>query len=114
MPSIPIHNGERTVNHPSVSTEIFGKRDANGSEVTLVIVRDGAVQMMEHNLLVEYARECLLDRKMALADYAEQILAPHPMTGHYVAAVVAFDHNGNTSQVVLGQVGGGRLYGWAI
>lgn len=115
MPSIPIHNGERTVNHPSVSTEIFGKRDANGSEVTLVIVREGAVQMMEHHLLVEYARECLLDQKMALADYAEQILAPHPLSGHYVSCDTAFDHDGNTSKVIVFPKGGkGRLYEWAI
>lgn len=114
MPGIPIHNGERTVNHPSVSTEIFGKRDANGSEVTLVITREGNVQLGEHHLLVEYARECLLDQNMVLRDYADQVLAPHPMEeGKYVEVELAFDHDGNTSKLVLFK-GRGRLYEWAI
>lgn len=114
MPGIEIHNGERTVRHPSVSTEIFGKRDANGSEVTLIIVRDGSVQMMEHDLLVEYAREVLLDKSVHLNEYADQILAPQPMTGHYAPVSAALDHNGNTSKVVLFGDQGGRWYEWAI
>lgn len=110
MPLIPL-DGRR---YPSVSTEIFGKRDASGSEVTLIIVRDGAVQMMEHSLLTEYAREVLMDDRMALADYAEQILAPHPMTGLYETVTAALDHNGNTSRLVLGSAQGGRWYEWTI
>lgn len=111
MPGISV-DGKRW---PSVSTEIFGRRDANGSEVTLIIVRDGSVQMMEHSLLVEYARECLLDTAMNLRDYAEQILAPHPMGGHYVPVEAAFDHNGNTSKVIVFGAGArGALYEWAI
>ena len=115
MPSIPIHNGERTINHPSVSAEIFGKRTAEGSEVTLVATREGCVQLMEHTLLVEYARECLIDGRSVLTEYADQVLAPHPMEeGKYVPVDLAFDHDGNTSKVVLFQPGGGRLYEWAI
>ena len=110
MPGISV-DGKR---FPSVSTEIFGRRDANGSEVTLIITRDGSVQMMEHTLLTEYARECLLDQRMELAEYADQVLAPHPMEeGKYVEVELAFDHDGNTSKLVLFR-GTGRLYEWAI
>lgn len=114
MPGISI-DGKRW---PSVSTEIFGKRTADGSEVTLVITREGCVQLMEHALLVEYARECLLDSRARLEEYADQVLAPHPMEeGKYVPVELAFDHDGNTSKVVLFQTGQGRrgrLYEWAI
>lgn len=110
MPGISI-DGKR---YPSVSTEVFGKRDSRGSEVTLIIVRDDSVQMMEHDLLVEFAREVLLDDNVHLADYADQILAPHPMTGHYLPVFVALDHNGTTSSVLLASAEGGRLYEWAI
>lgn len=111
MPGISIENRR----YPSVSTEIFGKRTAQGSEVTLVITREGCVQMGEHDLLVEYARECLLDRSMHLRQYADQVLAPHPLEeGRYVPVNLAFDHSGNTSQVVLFASSGGRLYEWDI
>lgn len=110
MPTIDI-DGKR---YPSVSTEIFGKRDGKGSEVTLIIVREGAVQMMEHHLLVEFAREVLLDDRVALTDYAEQILVPHPMTGLYQDGFLALDHNGTTSKLVVATNTGGRLYEWDI
>lgn len=112
MPGISV-DGKR---YPSVSTEVFGARTASGSEVTLVITRDGNVQLCEHDLLVEYARECLLDSRMVLSEYADQILVPHPMEeGRYVDADWALDHNGNTSMVIVFPKGGkGRLYEWAI
>jgi hypothetical protein len=110
MPGISVE-GKR---YPSVSTEIFGKRDGKGSEVTLVIVREDSVQMMEHHLLVEFAREVLLDDRVALTDYADQVLAPHPLNGHYQPVFLALDHNGNTSKLVLATAQGGRLYEWDI
>lgn len=114
MPGISV-DGRRW---PSVSTEIFGRRTADGSEVTLVITRDGNVQLCEHDLLVEYARECLVDNRATLAEYADQVLAPHPMEeGKYVPVEWAYDHDGNTSKLVLFQTGQGRkgrLYEWAI
>jgi hypothetical protein len=115
MPGISIHNGERTVRHPAVSTEIFGAGEGRSQAVTLIITRDGNVQMGEHDLLVEYARECLLDSRMSLAEYADQILAPHPLIGQYVHVDVALDHNGNTSKVIVFPKGGKtRMYEWAI
>lgn len=115
MPGISIHNGERTVRHPAVSTEIFGAGEGRSRAVTLIITRDGNVQMGEHDLLVEYARECLLDKRMNLSEYADQLLAPHPLTAHYIWCDVAFDHDGNTSKVILFPHGGkNRLYSWAI
>ena len=127
MPRIPIDGRELR----SVSTDIFGERTPEGTEVTLVITRQGNVQMAEHDLMVQYARECLADSSMQLQDYADQVLAPHPMyeDGLYVPVEWAFDHNGTHSTLVLFhkyQVGfasepgsgsgtpGGRLYEWPI
>lgn len=115
MPTIDITGRDGiTVLHPSVSTEIFGKRTGKGSEVTLIIVSGEHVQMMEHALLVEFAREVLLDDQVALTDYADQVLAPHPLNGHYQPVFLALDHNGNTSKLVLASAEGGRLYEWDI
>lgn len=111
MPGISV-DGKRW---PSVSTEVFGARTASGSEVTLMITRDDSVQIGEHALLVEYARECLLDMKMNLAEYADQIFAPHPLDGHYLEVDTAFDHDGTTSKVIVfPKDGRGVLYEWAI
>lgn len=124
MPKIPVDGR----NQPSVSADIFGKRDASGTEVTLIITRNGSVQMSEHMLMVEYAAECLTDNRMNLHEYADQVLAPHPMdeNGLYVPVDWTFDHDGTHSTLVLFQkpqplrpsagngTPGGRLYEWAL
>lgn len=107
MPGIEM-NGVR---YPAVSTEMFGDQPG---QVTIMIVREGCVQLCEHDLLVEYARECLVDSRMKLADYADQLFVPHPTTHRYVMVEdLCFDHDGNTSKVVAFNRTG-RLYEWAI
>jgi hypothetical protein len=111
MPGISV-DGKR---YPAVSTEMFGQRAAGSSEVTLVITRDDSVQMCEHDLLVEYARECLTDQRVTLSEYADQILVPHPLVERYVDARVALVRDGTTAKVVVfAKRGGLALYEWPI
>jgi hypothetical protein len=110
MPAIAIGN----VRYPSVSTEIIGERTPDGTAVTLVITRDESVGLIEHTLLLDYAAEALCG-DVALADYAEQILAPQPLgPATYVPVDLALDHRDGTALVVLFTKEGGRLYEWAL
>lgn len=108
MPGIAIE-GKRW---PTVSTEIFGEQDGAASEVTLVAVVQGCVQLCAHDYLVEYAAEALEDPQLPLSGFADQVLAPHPDTGQYVPVELAFDHNGSSRVILFDS--SGRLYEWAI
>lgn len=112
MPRIDI-NG---VSWPSVSTELVGKRTPDGTEVTLVAVRDGAVMLAEHDLLLEFAAEVLAEGHMALDAWAEQVLAPHPISGKLVEVFPFIDHDKGRAKLALAQRQGARvrLYEWYL
>lgn len=110
MPGIPV-DGRKL---PSVSADIFGERTPQGTEVTLIITRQGSVQMAEHDLMVRYASECLADRGMQLQDYADQVLAPHPVSGRYVEVMSAYDHKDGRALLVMATRDGDRLYTWDL
>lgn len=112
MPRIEIGS----VSHPSVFTEVKGKDEGHGPEITLVVHRLDNIGLMEHGLFLEFAHEHFGDPTGSddLATYADQLFAPHPKSGKYVEVVPSYERGSGTWLLVLDTVHGDRLYEWDL
>jgi hypothetical protein len=117
MPDIETHHHGVTVKQPSVFTEIKDeKAPADDASITLVVSRLGNIGIMDVSLYLEYAHEKFgdPDGSDCLADYADQLLAPHPVSGRYVEVITAYDHKDRRVLLVMATKDGDRLYTWDL
>jgi hypothetical protein len=117
MPSIETHVDGRTICHPSAFTEVRdAQAPADDPSITLVVHRLGNIGIMDSSLYLEFAHEKFgdPDGSDSLADYADQVLAPHPVSGRYVEVVSAYDHKDGKVLLVMATRDGDRLYTWDL